>query len=321
MSAIGALVVVDAGLLTTIQDLGRRGAGSLGVSPSGGVDRFSAIAANRLVGNPDGAAVVETTMTGASFDVTSALTIAVTGAGATLSVGGRLRSLWRAARVKPGDRIVIGPATGGLRSYLAIAGGVAAERVLGSASTDVGGGFGGRRFVRGDAVGVADVVPPGADPGQFEYEASAIPSMRAPFVLRALLGPDAGSVGAAAIDAMLSQTFRGSARSSRQGLRLEGTPIGGGAGDAISAGVCAGCVQLPADGLPIVLLAEHQTTGGYPVALCVIAADIGIAAQVKPGDEIGFERVDRAAARDALVDFAGRLRSLRAVPALEGATE
>ena len=314
------LVVVDAGLLTTVQDLGRRGAGALGISPAGAVDRFSACAANRLAGNPDGSAVVETTMTGASFDATASMTVAVTGAEAGLVVGGRPRALWRTLRVEPGDRIAIGPATGGLRSYLAVGGGLDVHLLFGSASTDVGGGFGGRRLVPGDAIVVGDDVPIGPAPAALEYPRTSIASLAEPFILRSLPGPDWARLPQTATDALCSQIFRGSVRSSRQGLRLEGVPVAGGAGDLISAGVCAGCVQLPADGLPIVLLAEHQTTGGYPVALCVITADVGLAAQVKPGDEVRFELVDRATARDALVGIGERLRSLLPMPTLEGAT-
>jgi UPF0271 protein len=99
-------------------------------------------------------------------------------------------------------------------------------------------------------------------------------------------------------------------------LRLDGATIDGGASDAISAGVCAGCVQLPGDGSPIVLLAEHQTTGGYPVALCVITADIPLAAQVRPGDEVRFERVDRASARSALARAGERLRMMHSISSM-----
>ena len=320
MSAGRRLVVIDAGLLSTVQDLGRQHVGALGVSPCGAADRFSARAANRLVGNADGAAVVETTMTGASFDATNAMTIAVTGGQSPLAIDGRPRTMWRSWRVEAGERIAIGPATAGLRSYLAVAGGVLARHVLGSASTDVGGGFGGRRLVPGDALDVAEEPPFDAERGALEYRRSAIPSYAPPFVLRVLAGPDAPRIGADALDALCSRAFAGSARSSRQGLRLEGEPVLAGAGDAISAGVCAGCVQLPADGAPIVLLAEHQTTGGYPVALCVISPDVASAAQVKPGDEVRFERIDRAAARDALAAMSERLRSLLRVDAGKGAT-
>jgi biotin-dependent carboxylase-like uncharacterized protein len=306
------LVVVDGGLLSTVQDLGRRGVGALGVSPSGAVDWYSARAANRLVGNADDCALVETTMTGATFDAAARMSIAVTGAESPLWIGGKRRTSWCSHVVEAGDRFVVGPATAGLRSYVAVDGGIDAARVLGSAATDVGGGFGGARLTAGDSLQLASGSMP--EPLTIsEFDRAAIPALRSPFVLRALAGPDAARLGSAVVEQLLAATFRGSARSSRQGLRLEAATIDGGASDAISAGVCAGCVQLPGDGSPIVLLAEHQTTGGYPVALCVISADVPLAAQVRPGDEVRFERVDRAAARAALARAADRLRAIRAV--------
>lgn len=312
MSELRQVVVRDAGLLASVQDLGRRGVGALGVSPSGAADWFSARAANRLVGNADGCALIETTMNGATFEASAPMTIAATGADAPLWIGGKRRSPWRSWPVQAGDRIAIGPANGGLRSYLAVSGGFEVPFVLGSASTDVGGGFGGRRLAAGDTLRVGAAASP--EPStHFEYEPRAVPALRSRIRLRALIGPDAHLLGAAAIDELFERTFRGSARSSRQGLRLEGSAVAGGASDAISAGVCAGCVQVPGDGSPIVLLAEHQTTGGYPVALCVITADIPLAAQVRPGDEVRFERVDRSGARSALADVADRLRAVRPV--------
>ncbi|HYK52033.1 MAG TPA: biotin-dependent carboxyltransferase family protein [Candidatus Eremiobacteraceae bacterium] len=306
------LVVVDSGLLATVQDLGRRGVGALGVSPSGAVDWYSARAANRLVGNPDGCPLIETTMNGAAFDATARMTIALTGADAPMWIGGKRRSSWCSHVIEAGDRLLIGPATAGLRSYIAVDGGFEVQHVLGSAATDVGGGFGGLKLRPGDPLRLAIDSPPEVMTVS-EYDPGAIPAMRQPFVLRVLAGPDALRLGPAVVDELLAATFRGSARSSRQGLRLDGATIDGGASDAISAGVCAGCVQLPGDGSPIVLLAEHQTTGGYPVALCVITADIPLAAQVRPGDEVRFERVDRAGARAALATVGERLRAIRAL--------
>ncbi|HET9341408.1 MAG TPA: biotin-dependent carboxyltransferase family protein [Candidatus Eremiobacteraceae bacterium] len=317
MSETRRLVVRDSGLLASVQDFGRLGVGALGVSPSGAADWFSARAANRLVGNADGRALIETTMNGATFDAMDRMTIAVTGADAPLWIDGKRKHSWRSLAVEAGDRIAIGPPASGLRSYLAIAGGIEISDVLGSAATDVGGGFGGRRLAAGDtlSVGVASSEPV----AESAYESGAILALRPPLRLRALAGPDASRVGAAVIDELFASAFRGSARSSRQGLRLEGLAIAGGASDSISAGVCAGCVQLPGDGSPIVLLAEHQSTGGYPVALCVITADIPLAAQVRPGDEVRFERVDRTGARDALAAAAVSLRAIR--PAANATTK
>jgi len=311
MSEPRRLVVRDAGLLASVQDLGRLGVGALGVSPSGAADWFSARAANRLVGNGDGCALIETTMNGATFEAIDPMTIAVTGADAPLWIGGKRKHSWRSLRVEAGDRIAIGPPASGLRSYLAVGGGVEVPEVLGSAATDVGGGFGGRRLATGDSL----CVGAGSSErfSECEFEPGAILALRPPLRLRAVAGPDASRLGSAVVDELFAHAFRGSTRSSRQGLRLEGLAITGGESDSISAGVCAGCVQLPGDGSPIVLLAEHQTTGGYPVALCVITADIPLAAQVRPGDEVRFERIDRTGARDALTDAASRLRAVRAV--------
>lgn len=319
MSSSRRFIVVDGGLLTTVQDLGRRDMGAFGVSPSGAADWFSARAANRLVGNEDGAALVETTMNGATLDAAARMTIAVAGADAALWIGGKRRSLWRSHIVEPGDRVIIGPATAGLRSYLAVDGGIDVARVLGSAATDVGGGFGGCKLAAGDTLSV--VADPTAPRAILEFDASAIPEFRQPFVLRALAGPDAAQLGSDVVAELFAAVFRASARSNRQALRLEGATIGGGQSDAISAGVCAGCVQLPGDGSPIILLAEHQTTGGYPVALCVITADIPVAAQVSPGDEVRFERVDRAGARAALAEAGMRLRLVRAAVLKNVATD
>lgn len=305
------LVVRDAGLLSSVQDLGRLGVGALGVSPSGAADWYSARAANRLVDNDDDCALIETTMNGATFEATHRMTIAVTGADAPLWIDGKPKHPWRSLAVEAGDRIAIGPPASGLRSYLAIAGGIDVPEVLGSAATDVGGGFGGRRLAAGDILCVGATLSERI--AETEYEPAAILALRPPLRLRALAGPDASRLGSAVVDELFATAFRGSARSSRQGLRLEGVAVGGGASDSISAGVCAGCVQLPSDGSPIVLLAEHQTTGGYPVALCVITADIPLAAQVRPGDEVRFERIDRSGARDALADVAKRLRAVRPV--------
>jgi allophanate hydrolase subunit 2 len=129
-----------------------------------------------------------------------------------------------------------------------------------------------------------------------------------------MVGPHAQRLGAAVIEALLSTEYRATPRSSRQALRLDGMPLASpSAADALSAGVSAGCVQVTGDGLPLVMLSEHQTTGGYAVALCVIWADVPRAAQIRPGDVLRFERVAIGAARTALEQSVRCLRSLRPV--------
>ena len=315
------LTVVDPGLLSTVQDLGRRGVGDLGVSPSGAVDWYAARAANRLVGNDDDAPLVETTLTGATFVASGDATFAVTGALAPISVGGAPRHGWRSSHARGGHRITIGPAERGVRSYLAVRGGFEVPRVLGSCATDLVGGFGGRVLAPGDALPIHGASESDGARGDLVevllgYSADAIPLHRTPIVLRVLPGPDAARLGREAMDKLLAGTYRASPRSSRQGLRLDGEPVAAiSAAEGVSAGVCAGCVQVSADGLPTVLLAEHQTTGGYPVALCVAHADVPAAGQVRPGDEVVFTRVDARAAHDALARSLALLRSLAPIGA------
>lgn len=308
-------VVIEPGLLSTVQDLGRTGMGAQGVSPSGAADWFSARAANRLVGNSDDAPLVETTLSAASFDVRCDVTIAVTGADVPLTIGGRGRACWRSWPARAGDRISLGPAVRGVRAYLAFAGGLVVTRVMGSASTDVGGGFGGRVLRTGDTLTLG--VVEGEVRPQLAYLAGAVPTLGGRAVLRAVLGPHADLVGASVVNDLFSREYRASVRSSRQALRLEGEafalPV---AASGVSTGVCAGCMQLTGDGLGVIMLAEHQTTGGYPVAVCVVWADVARAAQIRPGDTVRFERVDFGGARAALAVAIEKLRTLR--PALAG---
>jgi biotin-dependent carboxylase-like uncharacterized protein len=309
--ASAEVTVIDPGLLSTLQDAGRHGRGAMGVSPSGAADWYSARAANRLVGNTDDMPLIEATLTGITFDALGAVTFAVTGADASLRVGARPGQAWRSCRAGEGDRIVVGPAVRGARSYVAFAGGIAgAPRVLGSASTDVVGGFGGRVLARGDTFSI------GASAGEsawLAYPPDAFVSLDSPMTLRAVRGPNAVRISDQAVEDLCAREYRVTARSSRQALRLEGdavdvrSPV-----DALTAGVCAGCVQVTGDGRPMILLCEHQTTGGYPVALCVIWADVPRAAQARPGDIIRFEMVGFGVARDALFGAAARLGSLTA---------
>ena len=310
--------VIDPGMLCTVQDLGRAGYGAMGVSPSGAADWFAARAANRLVGNPDDAPLVETTLTGATFEATADLTVAVTGAQAPVWIGGSPLASWRSSHARAADRIVVGPVALGARSYVAFGGGIAdVARVLGSFSTDVGGGFGGRVLARGDSLAIASIVDRGF---QLEYPPGCS-SIARPVTLRAMVGPQSALFGDRAVEALFAGEFRVGTRSGRQALRLEGDAIASTAAmGAVSTGVCAGCVQVTGEGLPIVMLSEHQTTGGYPVPLCVIFADLPRAAQARPGDVVRFERADAGAARRALYESVEMLRSLRRAPVVSDAS-
>ena len=310
MSDAVALRVVDPGLLSTVQDLGRRGVASFGVSPAGAADWFAARAANRLVGNPDGAALIETTLSATVFAPERRMLVAVTGAQADVVSGGVRRSAWSSWRCEPGDRLEIGAPRAGLRSYIAIEGGIAVTPTLGSASTDVVSGFGGRVLAPGDRIAAAPSTDPAFERAPLRYPPEVGHYGVAPFLLRALPGPHE-RVLAPVAGALVTSAYRVGPRSSRQALRLDGAKSDlAEAREVVSTGVCAGCVQIAGDGLPTLLLVEHQTTGGYPVALCVITADLPAAAQAQPGDVVRFERVTLGQAAEALAARAQALGSL-----------
>jgi antagonist of KipI len=300
-----ALEILDPGLLATIQDRGRRDVAKMGVSPSGFADWLSARAANRLAGNAQGAALIETTLTGFAFTALQTMRIAVTGAPAKLTVSGGDRRMWQSTRVRAGAEVRLGPAERGLRSYLAFHGGIDVAEVFGSASNDLTAGFGGiggRALARGDSVLLHPLDHELPDQ-EFFIAPSARPYWSQPAVLRVVRGQHATRFTAEDFAFFQSHSYRVSPRSSRQGVRLEGRGLTRAAGyDVLSCGVCAGCVQLSSDGLPIILLAEHQTTGGYAVPMVVITADIPDVAQLRPGDQVRFRLVTQPEAGIALTE-------------------
>jgi antagonist of KipI len=300
-----SLEITDPGLQSTIQDRGRRDVAKMGLSPAGFADWLSARAANRLLANPQGSALIETTMTGLAFVASHAMRIAVTGAPAKLTVSGGDRPMWQSVRVRAGSEVRLGATMRGLRCYIAFQGGIEAPPVFGSASTDLTagiGGLGGRALARGDRVFVRPLERELPD-DEVCVAPSARPFWREPALLRVLPGPQAARFSSDDVAFLEKQSYRVSPRSNRQGVRLEGAGLARSAGfDALSAGVCAGCVQLSSDGLPIVLLAEHQTTGGYAVPFVVITADIPDAAQLRPGGSVRFRPVTQAEAALALTE-------------------
>lgn len=271
--------ILDPGALTTIQDLGRPGHAHLGVPTSGALDRQALKLANRLVGNPEGAAGLETTLTGASFRALRGIRIAVTGAGCVLRVDGRGVSWGASVVVGPGTLVEVGPAVRGLRSYVAIAGGVMGDLVLGSRSTDLLSGLGPTPLQAGDSVLIGPLPAPPA-----VAEALGPPLGNE---LRLDLGPRADWFGAEALAALDGATYVVDAASNRIGLRLVGELIARSRNDELpSEPMVLGAVQVPPSGQPLVLLADHPTTGGYPVVGVVREADLSVCAQARPGDRI-----------------------------------
>ncbi|MGW3629773.1 5-oxoprolinase subunit C family protein [Streptomyces sp. NPDC005122] len=284
-----ALSVARAGALTTVQDQGRPGHAHLGVPRSGALDAPAAALANRLVGNPVEAAVLETTLDGCALRPRSAVTMAVTGAPCPVAVDGRPAPWGAPVRVPAGALLDVGAARAGLRSYVAVSGGVAVEPVLGSRSTDLLSGLGPPPLTDG-------TVLPLGHPGHVPARVDVVPHPGPPaeLVLRVTPGPRDDWFTASALRTLTTAAYRVSSASNRIGMRTQGPPLERAvSGELPSEGMVLGAVQVPPDGRPVVFLADHPTTGGYPVIAVVRAADLSAAAQAVAGTPVRFLVVRR----------------------------
>ncbi|WP_274917310.1 5-oxoprolinase subunit C family protein [Streptomyces sp. WZ-12] len=290
-----ALTVVRAGALTCVQDLGRPGHAHLGVPRSGALDEPAHRLANRLVGNGTSAATLETTLTGCAVRLRTATTVAVTGAACPVTVDGRPAPWGAPVRVPAGAVLEAGTATHGVRCYLAFAGGVDAEPVLGSRATDLLSGLG------PDPLSDGAVLPLGTPHGP-PAAADAVPHAgpAAELVLPFLPGPRADWFTATGLRTLATGRFRVSPASNRIGLRTEGPPLERARdGELPSEGMPLGALQVPPDGLPVLFLHDHPTTGGYPVAGVVPERFLAAAAQATPGTPVRFVRMGRRPGRAA----------------------
>ncbi|MFE7934004.1 biotin-dependent carboxyltransferase family protein [Streptomyces sp. NPDC057456] len=284
-----AVSVVRAGALTTVQDRGRPGHAHLGVPRSGALDAPAAALVNRLVGNPPDAAVLETTLTGCALRPRSDVTVAVGGAPCRVTADGRPVAWGAPVRVPAGTLLDIGPAVSGVRTYLALAGGVIVEPVLGSRSTDLLSGLGPAPLTDGTVLPLGRELVPHA-----RVDAAPQPAPPTELVLRVTLGPRDDWFTPDALRAFTSRTFLVSSASNRIGLRTEGPALERArSGELASEGMVLGAVQVPPAGRPVVFLADHPTTGGYPVIGVVRAGDLAAAAQAVPGTPVRFVAVRR----------------------------
>jgi biotin-dependent carboxylase-like uncharacterized protein len=278
--------VVRAGPLTTVQDLGRPGYAHLGVPRSGALDEPAHRLANRLVGVAADGATLETTLGGVAVRAgAGGVTAAVTGAPCAVRVDGRPAGWGQAVYVPAGAVLDVGAASHGLRSYLALAGGVAVRPVLGSRSTDLLSGLGPPPIAVGDVLplGPAGAVAPiGADVARWQGPPVEL-------VLPLLIGPRHDWFAPAALRDLARARYTVAAASNRIGLRTDGPPLAWRRSDELpSEGMVLGAVQVPPDGRPVVFLADHPTTGGYPVVGVVPADHLGAVAQARPGTPLRF---------------------------------
>ena len=285
-----SVLVKTPGPLTTVQDEGRFFYQSSGIRPSGVMDGAAYEAANALVGNAKGEAVLEMTFLGATLEFQSAAWFALTGADMQAKLDGVPVERYRAVRAEAGQTLAVGMAATGCRGYLAVRGGFDVPLVMGSRSTDVSAKLGG---FEGRALKAGDVLPTlAADdwmPTDLCYEP---PVYESEITVRVVPGPQEEYFTAAGIDTLFSAAYEISPNSDRMGLRLDGPESESISGtDIVSDGIVFGSIQVPSGGVPIILMADHQTAGGYAKIGTVLSFDLPKLAQARPGDKVRFARI------------------------------
>lgn len=294
-----SLEVLDTGPLSTVQDGGRTGLRGFGVSEAGPIDRTAFQMANLLVGNAPDAAAIEFAYLGGRFRADRPLTLAVTGPGISVMIDGQPAQAQATLRLEPGQELRIGALTKGLWGYLAINGGTDTPPVLGSRATHLRfalGGFEGRTLRAGDRLPLGETTEV-AD----RIATRALPEITsAP--IRVLLGPQEDYFAPKVVERFLTQEHRISSRIDRMAAMIDGEALPAAKGhDIVSDGTVPGSIQVPGSGQPLVLLAEGQTSGGYPKIATVIGADLTRLAQLGPGKPFRFEAVSSEEAEAALL--------------------
>lgn len=283
--------ILDAGLLTTVQDLGRYGFQRYGVSASGVMDEYSAKIANKLVGNKLGEAVLETTLKGVQIEFLQNTAVAITGGNCDVTLNGTKIELWQSYLVNRGDILKMGICRSGLRNYLAFSGGIDVPIIMNSKSTNLKakvGGFNGRKLMAGDvlSVGVGSLEAP------LTLNKHYIPTYSKDIKVGVILGQQDDHFTEAGIKTFLNETYTVTQESDRMGIRLSsvsGATIEHKNGaDIISDGITFGAIQVPGSGQPIVMMADRQTTGGYTKIGNVISSDLSKLAQATPGTKVKF---------------------------------
>jgi antagonist of KipI len=307
-----ALRVEKPGLFTTIQDLGRPNSMPAGVPTGGAMDRFAHRAANLLTGNDEGAATLECTLSGPALVALRPCVIAITGADFDPRVNREPAPMWTSVFLSEGDELSFAGRRWGARAYIAVAGGIAGDRWLGSLSTSLlvaRGGMHGRLLAAGDVIAVTGVPATPAISGR-HMNPDDRPDY-ADHTLPAIAGPHVRRLGSEGRKAFFGSAFEVSRDADRMGYRLQGPVLDVSGDELLSFGLVAGAVQMPRSGQPIMLMADHQTAGGYPVIATVASAAMPVAAQLLPGDELKFADVSIETALRMRAAQLGALDSLK----------
>jgi biotin-dependent carboxylase-like uncharacterized protein len=290
---IPMLRAVAPGPHVTIQDSGRRGWRRFGVSGCGAMDMLSLSAANVLVGNPPDVPALEFAHVGGSWEVLAeSVRIAVTGGSFGIAADGVMVQPWCSHRLQRGQVLQIKGASDAVWGYLAVAQGFDLSPQLGSCATHLRSGLGGGRFLEGDTLPLRAASVPTA------RERQLAPLARASGPIRVVLGPQDGYFSRDQVATFLQSTYRVTHRSDRMGTWLEGPAVSHSGGfNVVSDGMVPGCIQIPGSGLPVVLMMDCQTIGGYPKLATIVSADLPRFAQCRPGSSVNFAATDVDAAQ------------------------
>ncbi len=297
------ITIVKPGLLTTIQDEGRWGYQAYGMPVSGAMDRYAYRTANILAGNAAGAAAFEMTMLGATYRFETEALIAICGADMQATLNGEPVSNWSALSVQAGSELSFQFAAQGCRAYLAVQGGVDVPPVLGSRATYTRGQVGGKD---GRALKAGDVIARGQASAHAFCQPKCLPAEWIPalgdqIAIRVLAGPQGDYFTEGGMETFFSSQYVISDEADRMGYRMDGAKIEHSKKpDIVSDALCLGAIQVPGHGMPIVMMADRQTTGGYAKIGTVIGPDLWKLAQAKPGDTVRFIRCTDEEAVEAL---------------------
>jgi len=281
------------------------------------MDRFALRVANLLVGNEEGEAAVEVTIIGPKLKALQNLWVAFTGADLSPEVNGMASPMWRTLNIQKGDTISFGAPKSGCRAYVAFAGGIDLPVVMGSRSIHTRSNLGGngRALFKGDVIRVRE--PEGSWPSRllsYQLPADQIPVYGRDWLIRVILGPQNDYFTRRGMDTFLTGEYLITPQADRMGYRLKGPPIEHKAGaDILTDATPPGSIQVPGDGMPIILLADAQTTGGYSKIAVVTSVDQDLLSQARPGDKVRFARVTLSAAHRLLEDREKKIHKLKRV--------
>ncbi len=297
--------ILQPGMLTTVQDLGRFGYQRLGVPAAGAMDQFAIKMGNRLLLNDDKVAALEATFMGPSIKVISNVVIAITGGNLGPTLNGKDLPMWQSISLKEGDTISFEGPRGGIRTYICVAGGIDVPQIMGSRSTylrsNIGGHLG-RQLQQGDILSSND--PNKEVVKGRKISPDIVPSYGGNIILRVVLGPQDGEFTEDGINTFLNSEYAVTPQMDRMGIRLEGPEIKHREkADIISDGIMFGSIQIPGNGNPIIMMADRQTTGGYTKIATIISIDIPKIAQAQPGDKIQFDKITIKDAQNLVREF------------------